>query len=226
MTGTDKRRLEPVHADMNDEFVHFAQLANPHSWLLVADNLHTQALHLQHSQRGNAIWTRIESDGWRNSWDATNRAVFLLGGFALENAIKAFLVYENPEWISNGRLARPLRSHSLVGLQEQSEFVPNKNRYVWVLEEFEDGLESWARYPCALNAEESDDEALMDDDLWVAYLKLMKSYGNRLTKLLSKPWRGPHGTGGQWTFEGGDWLGYTPATKATEFSSTSRSSPD
>src|SRR6516162_9077364 len=31
------------------------------------------------------------------SWDRVDKSIFLLGGFALENAIKAFLVYENPE---------------------------------------------------------------------------------------------------------------------------------
>ena len=37
-------------------------------------------------------------------WAATNKATFLLCAFALENAIKAFLIYEHPAWISDGCL--------------------------------------------------------------------------------------------------------------------------
>jgi hypothetical protein len=35
-----------------------------------------------------------------------DKSVFLLGGFALENAVKAFLVYDNPSWMdSSNRIA-------------------------------------------------------------------------------------------------------------------------
>src|SRR5688572_13712558 len=98
----------------------FASGASPHSWLIVAENLHQQALHLHQDRRGQTIWTEISADGHSASWDATNRAVFLLGGFALENAIKALLVHEFPEWVSNGQLARQLRTHSLTILERMS----------------------------------------------------------------------------------------------------------
>jgi hypothetical protein len=126
----------------------------------------------------------------------------LLGGFALENAIKAFLVYEYPEWISNGKLSKCLRSHSLTALQGQSALVPYKRRYLWVLRQFEDGLESWARYPCALSADASTMEGKLSAKLWDDYLRVMDAYGVRLKKLLSKPWRGPNGFSGRWTFDG------------------------
>ena len=132
---------------MDDANARFVKLASPHSWLHVADNLHGQALHL-YSRQGQSTTTFVDfKNSVRKTWNDTNRSVFLLGGFALENAIKSFLVYENPNWISNGRLSRRLKSHSLTSLQKQSSLIPFKNRYLGVLQKFEEGLESWVRYP-------------------------------------------------------------------------------
>ena len=131
---------------MQDAGLKFVDFANPHSWLLTAVNLHDQALFLNCSI-GRSMLTRTDQEGDSTTWDGVNKSVFLLGGFALENAIKAFLVYENPQWISNGKLSSQLRSHSLVLLQKKSQQIPYKNRYVSILREFEAGLESWARYP-------------------------------------------------------------------------------
>ena len=52
-----------------------------------------------------------------------DKSIFLLGGFALENAIKAFLVYENPDWVSGGRLSRNLKTHSLTKLQAKAKLA-------------------------------------------------------------------------------------------------------
>jgi hypothetical protein len=46
------------------------------------------------------------------SWDETNKATFLLCAFALENAIKAFLVYEHPDWVSDGHIHAELAATS------------------------------------------------------------------------------------------------------------------
>ena len=140
-----------------------------------------QAISLS-KQRGESYLTfRDIRDGRATSWDGTNRVMFLLGGFALENAIKSFLVYENPHWISNGRLSRELRSHSLSKLQKLSRLIPYKRRYLNVLTEFEAGLESWARYPCGLSATESDPEVIMPDSVWNGY------------RVLMRVWKSPYG---------------------------------
>jgi hypothetical protein len=104
------------------------QFANPHSWLLAADDLHEQALGLHRRRDGKIIL--IRSDGSSRSWDRVDKSIFLLGGFALENAIKAFLVYENPDWVSGGKLSNRLRSHRLTKLQEQSKLIPFKHRHI------------------------------------------------------------------------------------------------
>jgi hypothetical protein len=68
-----------------------------------------------------------------------DKPVFLLCGFAVENAIKVFLVYENPNWVSNGRLSSRLKSHNLSGLQNQSNLIPRRKSGIRVLQEFESG---------------------------------------------------------------------------------------
>lgn len=185
-----------------DVNLRFADMANPHSWFMTADNLHQQAIRL-YKHRGQSILTHIDYQrDTTKRWDGTNKSVFLLGGFALENAIKAFLVYENPEWISNGKLSRNLKSHSLTKLQQQSSLVPFKKQYLWTLQRFEEGLESWARYPCSLTVETTMDENPMPANLWAAYLRVMRAYGRRLKELLSREWHGPHGFYGRWRIQG------------------------
>ncbi len=180
----------------------FVEIAHPHSWLLVADNLHAQAVALN-GARGHSFTGRLDAKGAvQGRWDTTNRSVFLLGGFALENCIKGFLVYENPQWISNGRLSKQLRSHSLTELASKAHNLPYPQRGRWVLEAFEDGLESWARYPCGLTAATPGEEGILTERLWSGYLRLMRAYGRRLQGMLKRTWRGPHGFEGHFKFSG------------------------
>jgi hypothetical protein len=152
---------------------------------------------LRKAARGELIIRRFP-DGKSDSWDVTERATILLGAFALENAIKAFLVYENPSWISNGKLALPLRSHDLIVLRHKTMLIPYKSSYTSVLEFFGSGIESWARYPCSLTAQKTTDTPNLTDKMWQGYLTIMRAYGRRLEKLLEKGWNGPHGRSGAW----------------------------
>jgi hypothetical protein len=112
-------------ADENKRFVE--DFANPHSWLMMADNLHEQATEIYEGRSRSAIITKVNANREiLQQTRAVDKSVFLLGGFALQNAIKAFLVYENPAWISNGRLSGKLRSHKLTGLQKLSKQIPYK----------------------------------------------------------------------------------------------------
>lgn len=187
----------------------FAQEADPHSWLLVADNLYEQSLFL-YQQFSLAKLTKLDGRGAiLGEWPRSNRATFLLAGFALENAIKAFLVYENPEWVSQGMLAKPLRSHRLAELSNMSSLIPWKKKGPAILSRFEEGLESWARYPCGLYASGTQHEQNLPDALWIGYLGLMKAYGRELMNLLQQGWEGPHGVGGRFVFQT-SYLGAVP----------------
>lgn len=193
--------------DQNRRFVE--EFANPHSWLQTAENLHDQAVALYAVRARSSILTRRDANKVvLQDTRGVDKSVFLLGGFALENAIKAFLVFEHPAWVSNGRLAKNLKSHSLTALQEQSSLIPYKKQYLWVLKAFESGLDSWFRYPCALTIEETKEERQLYLTIWDGYQRVMHAYGKKLVHLLDKGWSGPHGfTGNRWEIRG-ETLGY------------------
>jgi hypothetical protein len=177
--------------------------------MLVADNLYEQSVALYHRFPSGRTTLKDRSGAVVGEWPSSSRSTFLLAGFALENAIKAFLVYEHPQWVSNGVLARPLRSHKLVALSQKSLIIPWQKRGPAILSRFEQGLESWARYPCALNATETEVEQNLSAALWSGYLGLMSAYGKSLMALLQEGWGGPHDVCGRFEFQG-SYLGAQP----------------
>lgn len=180
----------------------FEHLAVPHSWLLVADELYEQARVLYRS-RGLSRMVMRNSPTGMNSYDLSNRSSFLLAGLSLENFIKGHLVYENPSWIANGRLAKDLRSHSLTTLAERSTKLPWPKKGRTTLLALESGINSWARYPCPLNVEAFTDSLSFDELLWEKYLKLAERYKRSLTSLVQRKWKGPHSFEGHYTFTDG-----------------------
>ena len=85
------------------QIIEFEEIANPHSWFLVASELHEQAKLLRHATTSKI--TRRDFLGSNSrTWNTSNRTVILLAGFALENIIKAYLIYEHPNYIRNGFL--------------------------------------------------------------------------------------------------------------------------
>ena len=179
----------------------FEDAANPHQWLLSADRLHAQAVEL-HSRRGRGSSTRTGFGIPPISWDETNKVTFLLCALALENAIKAFLVYEHPNWVRDGYLHDEICNHKLVALSEKSTLIPSQKRDEWALTAFEEGNESWMRYPCSRRAGDLQMEPELHDKLWRAYVRMMRCYGSKLMRLLRKGWKGPHAFVGSWRFRG------------------------
>lgn len=177
----------------------FVDAANPHQWLLTAISLHEQAIALWRN-RGKSQLTQTAKDGTRTTWDDTNRATFLLAAFAMENIIKAFLVYEHPAFIAGGRI-QGITTHDLVKLSEQSTLVPYAMRDRWVFEALAEGSTSWARYPCGRDADDVRPEGQFTARLWVKYCDMMAAYTAKLRKLLTKGWKGPYGRYGNWTFQ-------------------------
>lgn len=186
------------------ESIEFESYANPHAWFLVASELHEQAKLLKSSDSSNTKKVDQKTNEV-TSWKNSNRATFLLAGFALENVIKAYLVYENPTVIENGFLANKIKSHDLVKLAKKSTLMPNLEKCIDTLKYFEDGLESWARYPCGLNYAQTKEQVLLDEDMWKNYLFLMKNYEKSLKLLLAQKWKGPHEFEASYLIEG-NWL--------------------
>jgi hypothetical protein len=132
--------------------------------MLSAADLHEQAIAL-HSRRGLSAVTLRGPGQSAVTWDGANRATFRLAAFALESAVKAFLVYEHPEWIRGGRLSEDLCSHKLTKLASRSNLIPYPDRDQSILAAFEDGNENWMRYPCGRHADDIAPQRPMEERL-------------------------------------------------------------
>lgn len=184
--------------------VEFEEIANPHSWFLVASELHEQAKRLRDSN-SSTITKRNFSESQETTWSTSNRTVILLAGFALENMIKAYLIYEFPEFVQNGFLSKKIQTHKLTKLAKQSSLLPYQSQSVNTLSYYEDGLESWARYPCGLNWAQTKEQNLLSQKVWKNYMWLMGVYESRFKKLILKGWEGPHQFEGSFEIKG-TWL--------------------
>lgn len=169
----------------------FASSALPINWYEVAKLMHESAQTLHTGPQG--VVSHIERERIKTR-RVTNRPVFLLAAFALENLIKAFLIYENPRYIEGGRLSRELlNGHGLSALQKACRTVPSPRRTRHVFETLEVGVNSWARYPCSTSAARETEERTVTIELWTEYCKVFDLYSRKLEKLLSKRWKGPYG---------------------------------
>ena len=176
----------------------FVDAADPHQWLLTATNLHEQALSLW-GNRGLSQITLSRPGRSNVTWDDTNRATFLLAAFAMENMLKAFLVYEHPAFVGGGRL-KEIASHDLDKLAARSSLVPYRVRDQWVFKALSEGSQSWARYPCGRDADDIRPEGQFTVDLWLKYCAMMDAYTKKVRKLLARGWTGPYGFHGTWEF--------------------------
>ncbi len=166
-------------------------LASPPNWYEVAKQLRDQAEALRSRDTSLMIFT--DSKGQRTTRSYYNRGVFLMAGFSLENIIKAFLIYEHPQHIKHGHLAKDIRTHNLGKLWAMSSHVPYKNRFAGTVELLADGLETWARYPCGLSHDRAIYEHPMTPKLWGSYLSLFAACSKWLESLLSKGWSDVNG---------------------------------
>lgn len=169
----------------------FADAASPLNWYEVAKLMHKSAHILHNSPKDYIMYSQGSKHKTRTS---TNRSEFLLAAFAIENLIKAYLIYENPSFIEGGKLSKTLlNNHSLSKLQRLSKRVPSPKRTRHVFETLEIGVNSWARYPCSTLLERETEELTVTDGFWEVYNKVFKLYSDRLESLLSKRWKGAYG---------------------------------
>lgn len=177
-------QVDPTH-------IKFAERALPLNWLEVAKLLHENAKLLHNNDQGSL--TQI-FHGKAVTRRISNRPVFLLAAFALENLLKAYLIYENPNYIEGGRLSRNLlNGHSLSQLQKACRNIPSPKRTRHVFETLEVGVNSWARYPCSTSVTRETEEREVTDAFWLEYNKVFDLYRRRLEALLAKRWIGPYG---------------------------------
>lgn len=178
-----------------DDKVDFALRCHPLNWLVSADRLHEAAKTLRKHRRTKV--SKRDAAGSGSWFDGENTSCFLLAGFAAENVIKGFLVYEQPSLVANGKLARALLSHNLVSLAKRSNELPKLVYQERVLRALSDGLSTWSRYPVGCEVGDSSSEHEMSDGLWEDYLGFASESGQRLLTLLGALWTPAHGEPGR-----------------------------
>jgi hypothetical protein len=177
----------------------FAKAAHPLNWYEVAKLMHDNATALHDMPQGTITY----NDGVKSITRPTsNRSVFLLSAFAMENLLKAYLIYENSNYIKDGKLKKQLlNGHSLSKLQKKCKKIPAPKRSLHIFEKLEIGVNSWARYPCATSIERESDECAVTPEFWEDYNKVFDLYSKKLEKLLSKKWKDPYGEVGYVKFD-------------------------
>jgi len=185
-----------------EQCIAFEEAANPHAWLLSADGLHSQARTLWENRSQQGILSQYDGNGrLLMTWDMTSKAHFLLCAFAIENIIKGYLIYENQEYVRDGKLSSVIRIHKLTHLANLSKKLPKPRDRKIVLQEFESGNESWMRYHCGADADDLDMQPNLAPDLWLRYMRVMERYISALEHALGRGWKGPHQWDGHFTFD-------------------------
>ena len=177
----------------------FARAASPISWYEVAKLMHENAHVLHRAPQGTITYsTGTRSETRRTS----NRPVFLLTAFAMENLLKAFLVHQHPKYIEGGKLSKELlNGHRLSALQMKCKDVPSPKRTRHVFETLEVGVSSWARYPCSTSVERESQERSVTPEFWAEYNRVFRMYSQKLEALLSKQSVGAYGEIGHVEFK-------------------------
>ena len=96
--------------------IEFVRRGSPSEWADYAVELH-KALDILWQQEDNGLIIKYESfDQQVNQKTHISRTWLLLAAFSIENLLKGILIYEHPEYISNGSLASNVTNHSLTNL--------------------------------------------------------------------------------------------------------------
>lgn len=113
--------------------------ADPINWLSKAEELKRSALILADvffqdmdmvRKYSSEYQTKESSDVVLPKGDTMSQFM-LLAGFALENVFKAYVIYKNPNLVSNGRIEGILKDHNLVKLAHHAdiELNPEEERF-------------------------------------------------------------------------------------------------
>ena len=180
----------------------FEAMTVPHEWYVVSQHLFESSMCLYSNRRTSGTWiTKKDASGTALAQEHSfDRSFFLLGGFALENIIKAFLVYEDPQLLANGKLNFAGRSHQLNSLADQSRMLPWPKKRRTTLKVFEDGLTSWARYPSGRQFSGAISVLTPTPELCSAYQSTYARFASEIERLLKLNWLGPHGFEGSYEF--------------------------
>lgn len=153
----------------------FVRDASPQNWLGYSCELEDAASQLWDT-RGDSMEVTLlhKSDASDQiTKQLTNpRAYALLAGFALENSLKAQLIVEQPAFVTNAKLHKPLKTHSLTGLMDRLNDLQFTDEERRVAETCESAIPYWGRYPVPLDFTQVESEHQIDDRFHATFLAL------------------------------------------------------
>jgi hypothetical protein len=132
----------------------FVRDASPSEWLSYSEDLRDAAEVLwADSENGMLLDVHTTVNGTSRFEKTTGhaRSYILLAGLALENAIKAMLVANDPTLINSGILQKALKSHKLLDLASRISGLSLSKEEQQVLKICEDAIPYWGRYPIPLS---------------------------------------------------------------------------
>lgn len=79
-----------------------------------------------------------------------SRTYFLLIGFAIENLLKGFIVFDDPSTITSGEVKR-IKSHKITILVKKINEIRLSEAEVDICKKIEEAIPYWGRYPIPLD---------------------------------------------------------------------------
>ncbi|MFO7744819.1 MAG: hypothetical protein R6V36_05485 [Psychroflexus sp.] len=178
-----------------NEFIKFVQRADPSEWCEYGNEI-KETLDILWEQKNNYL--KLSYDGSRGltiKKPSISRSWLLLSSFAIENLLKSTVIYEHPEYISNGRLSSNLTHHRLTDLAEDIRSIKFSDEELELISELEECLPSWGRYPIPKKVDKLklDAEIIASDDFKEKFDHLFLKLDLHIYESIKKGWSGPHG---------------------------------
>lgn len=141
LTNEEKNKLSKFIVD-----------GSPDSWLSFAEELMDSAEILwkqnDHSIRSEIIHDKTEILESRKI-SSISRPYFLLIGFAIENLLKGFIVFDDPTTITSGKIKR-IKTHKITNLIKEISYIKLSEEELDICKKIEEAIPYWGRYPIPL----------------------------------------------------------------------------
>lgn len=124
----------------------------PGEWLSFAEEL-MNAAEILWEQNGGPVRSEIIYDKIKviesKKVSSISRPYFLLVGFAIENLLKGFIVFDDPSTITSGRVKR-IKSHKITNLVKEISEIRLSETELDLCLKIEEAIPYWGRYPIPL----------------------------------------------------------------------------
>ena len=180
----------------NESVRKFIEAAAPEYWYAYSEELITSAKELR-SQLGGQEIIIIHQDATGDestkSRPVISRAILLLLGVAIENLVKAVLISEDTERLTDGKLRNDVVGHKLSDLGKKCATVTYTKKERELLSLLSDVIPYLGKYPVPLNSDKMLDEVHSSDNLLHDLFALAHRLSLEIYRLNENGLSAPHG---------------------------------